>query len=78
MAFNYKDLTYIRVALQRYQGTLCNLPEEEREKDELCEIDNDIMYLSRLIALTNREIEEWESKPFKITSVRSHDEGEGV
>jgi len=73
MSFNYKDLTYIRAALQNYEGSLCNVTEDESSDDEFSEIQDDIMYLSRLIALTEREIEGWESKSPTITGVRNSD-----
>lgn len=61
MPFNYKDLTYIRAALQSYEGALCNLKEEECDEETFSEAQEDIMYISRLIALTEHQIKEWES-----------------
>ena len=62
MPYSYKDLTYISAALQSYEGELCKFNEEDCSEDEFSEVQHDLMYLSRLIALTNREIDEWESK----------------
>ena len=70
MTFNYKDLTYIRAALQNYEGELCKVKESECEEDKFSEIQDDIMYLSRLIALTNREIDDFESAGPSIHPIR--------
>lgn len=61
MPFNYKDLTYIRAALQNYEAALMATEEDECSDDEFSEIQDDIMYIGRLIALTEKEIEAWES-----------------
>jgi hypothetical protein len=70
MSFNYKDLTYIRAALQSYEAELSNIKEDECGEEEFSEAQDDIMYLSRLIALTNRQIEDWESKGPSLNPVR--------
>lgn len=62
MSFNYKDLTYIRAALQCYGANLAETTELECDEDEYSEIQNDILYVSRLMGLVNTLIEEWESK----------------
>jgi len=70
MSFNYKDLTYIRAALQSYESELSNIKEDECDEEEFSEPQEDIMYLSRLIALTDRQIEDWESKGPSLNPVR--------
>ena len=70
MAFNYKDLTYIRAALQNYEASLIEVKEEDCSEDEFSEIQDDIMYTGRLIALTAKEIEEWESRGPSLNPVR--------
>lgn len=70
MSFNYKDLTYIRAALQHYEGSLRDAKPEECAEDEYSEIQDDVLYASRLIALTNKMIEEWESKGPSLNPVR--------
>lgn len=62
MSFDYRDLTYIRAALQHYDQNLREAKPNECGENEYSEIQDDILYTSRLIALTNRMIEEWESK----------------
>ena len=73
MPYNYKDLTYIRAALQSYEAELRGVSEDECSDEDFAEIQNDIMYLSRLIALTHKEIDEWESKGPSINPVRDPD-----
>ena len=70
MSYNYKDLTYIRAALQAYEGTLMNVSENDCDEDEFSEIQEDIQYLSRLLALTEREIEAWENKGPSLNPVK--------
>lgn len=74
MAYNYKDLTYIRAALQNYEASLCSVKESEFEEDEFSEMQDDMMYVSRLIALTEREITAWESKGPNVKGVPSKDD----
>lgn len=70
MPFNYKDLTYIRAALQAYEGHLMNLNEDDCEEDEFSEIQDDIQYIGRLLALTKNEIKELESQGSSLNPVR--------
>ena len=70
MPFNYKDLTYIRSALQGYEAQLAALQIEDCSEDDFAEAQDDIQYISRLIALTNREIEDWEAKGPSINIVK--------
>ena len=70
MTFSYKDLTYIRAALQSYEGTLCQIDEDECGEEEFSEIQSDIMYLGRLLALVKREIETAESSGPSLNPVR--------
>lgn len=70
MSFNYKDLTYIRAALQAYEGQLLNVNESDCEEDEFSEIQDDIQYLSRLLALTNKEIQQLENQGPSLNPVR--------
>jgi hypothetical protein len=60
MPFTYKDLTYIRASIQAYEGTLAQVAEGECSEDEFSEIQDDILYLGRLLVLVNREIKELE------------------
>jgi hypothetical protein len=60
MTFNYKDLTYIRASIQAYEATLVQVTEDECSEDEFSEIQDDILYLGRLLVLVNREIKEVE------------------
>lgn len=63
MPFNYKDLTYIRAALQVYEGRLMGVNEEDcQEEGNFSELQDDIQYISRLLALTKNEIEARENK----------------
>lgn len=70
MAFNYKDLTYIRAALQAYEAKLVDVSEDDCDEIEFSEIQDDIMYLSRLLALTEREIQAWENKGPSLNPVK--------
>lgn len=69
MSYNYKDLNYIREALAYYEKNLCDTDIEECNDDEAEELQDDILYVGRLRALTDRLIEEWENKGPKITLV---------
>lgn len=62
MPFTYKDLTYIRAALQIYEGQLMNVNEDDCDEEEFSEIQDDIQYISRLLALTKNEIKILESQ----------------
>jgi hypothetical protein len=70
MPFNYKDLTYIRSALQSYEAQLAALQTEDCSEDDFTEAQDDIQYISRLIALTTREIQDWEAKGPSINIVK--------
>ena len=70
MSFSYKDLTYIRAALQAYEGQLMNIEESDCEEDEFSEIQDDIQYISRLIALTKHEISIMENQGPSLNPVR--------
>ncbi|MDF3012243.1 MAG: hypothetical protein K0Q78_447 [Cellvibrio sp.] len=70
MPFNYKDLTYIRAAVQAYEAQLMNVNEEECEEDEFSEIQDDIQYLSRLLALTEHEIKTMENQGPSLNPIR--------
>ncbi|MBB3059572.1 hypothetical protein [Microbulbifer rhizosphaerae] len=65
MPFSYKDLTYIRAAIQAYGAALSEVSEDEcNDEDEFSEIQDDRQYLDRLLALVSNEIEKLEgSKP---------------
>ncbi len=67
MSYNYKDLNYIREALAYYEKNLCDTDIEECNDDEAEELQDDILYVGRLRALTDHLIEEWENKGPKIT-----------
>lgn len=56
MPYTYKDLTFIRAALQVYETKLLNVNFEDCEEDEYSEIQDDIQYLQRLLAVTEEEI----------------------
>ena len=62
MPFTYKNLTYIRAALQAYEGQLMNVNEGDCDEEEFSEIQDDIQYISRLLALTKNEIKILESQ----------------
>ncbi|GAA6166354.1 hypothetical protein [Sessilibacter corallicola] len=70
MAFNYKDLTYIRASIQAYEGILSQVTEEECDDDEFSEVQDDILYLGRLLALVSKEIDEAESSGPSLNSVK--------
>ncbi|OZG73093.1 hypothetical protein BTA51_11390 [Hahella sp. CCB-MM4] len=71
MSYNYKDLNYIREALNFYEKHLSEIDINECDDDEADEIQDDILYMGRLKALTNRLIEEWESNGPKLSLVDS-------
>ncbi|GAA6168464.1 hypothetical protein NBRC116591_22750 [Sessilibacter corallicola] len=48
---------------------MCDTDIEECNDDEAEELQDDILYVGRLRALTDRLIEEWENKGPKITLV---------
>lgn len=62
MQYNYKDLMYLLAALNNYESTLQKTSESDVDEDEFSEIQDDIMYVSRLTALTEKMIEEWENR----------------
>lgn len=70
MSYNYKDLNYIREALAHYEKHLCDVDINERDDDEEQELQEDILYMGRLRALTYRLIDEWENKSPTITLVK--------
>lgn len=70
MPYTYKDLTYIRAALESYEASLLAIKEEEFEDDEFSEIQDDILYLSRLLALTNSNIKDWEESGPSLNSLK--------
>lgn len=69
MSYNYKDLNYIREALAHYEKHLSSIDINECDDDEAEELQDDILYMARLQALTDRLMEEWEKKPPTITLV---------
>ena len=70
MSFNYKDLNYIRASIQAYEAQLSEVTEEECDnEEEFSEIQDDRMYLGRLLALVNREIDAFESSPPSLTPI---------
>ena len=62
MPFNYKDLTYIRAALESYETSLSKTTEHECGEDAFSEAQDDMLYITRLIGLTNMEINEWKKE----------------
>jgi len=74
MSFSYKDLTYIRAAIQAYEGILSEVEEDEcSDGDEFSEIQDDRLYLERLLALVNHEISSFESEKPKLKSIEIKD-----
>ncbi|WP_444957504.1 hypothetical protein [Microbulbifer sp. ZKSA002] len=69
MSYNYKDLNYIREALACYEEKLCDVNINECDGEEAEELQEDILYMERLRALTERMIDEWENKGPTLTSV---------
>ncbi|OZG71126.1 hypothetical protein BTA51_22370 [Hahella sp. CCB-MM4] len=70
MAFSYKDLTYIRAALQNYEVSLSEVSEDECEEDEFSEIQDDIQYIERLLGLIEHKIKEYDSSGPSLSSVK--------
>jgi len=70
MSYNYKDLNYIREALAHYEKHLCDTDIGQCDDDEAEELQDDILYMGRLRALTDRLIDEWENKGPTITLVK--------
>ena len=56
--FNYKDHTYLRVAILNYLERLSSIEEDEPGvgEDRFAEIQDDIQYLRRLRDIVEREI----------------------
>ena len=56
---NYKDYTYIKMAILAYIEKLSSINEDEQGIDEerFSEIQDDIQYLGRLRGMVEREIE---------------------
>lgn len=69
MPYTYKDLTYIRTALQVYEAKLVKVEYDECEDDEFSEIQDDIQYLQRLLAVTDEEIKTLEDSGPSINPV---------
>ena len=70
VAFNYKDLTYLRASVQAYDAQLSEVTEKECDSEgEFFEIQDDRLYLGRLLALVNREIEDIESSDPSLASI---------
>lgn len=57
--FNYKDYTYLRVAILSYLENLSSIEEDGPGvgEDRFAEIQDDIQYLKRLKDLVDREID---------------------
>lgn len=74
MDFSYKDLTYIRASIQAYEGALSKVSEDEcTEEDEFSEIQDDRLYLDRLLALVNQKISEAEGAKPTLTPIKDKD-----
>lgn len=69
MSYNYKDLNYIREALDFYEKHLCEIDIDECDDDEAEELQEDILYMGHLKGLTKHLIEEWENKGPSLTIV---------
>lgn len=63
--FNYKDFTYIRVAILDYIEKLSSFEEDDPSigEDRFSEIQDDIQYLMRLRDLVDQEIAVIKSQP---------------
>ena len=63
--FNYKDFTYIRVALLSHLEKLSSLEEDDPSvgEDRFSDIQDDIQYLRRLCDIVDREIAAIKSQP---------------
>lgn len=71
MSFSYKDLTYIRASIQAYDGMLSEVDENEcADEDEFAEVQDDRLYLNRLLALVDKEITNIEGGRPNLTSVK--------
>lgn len=57
--FNYKDYTYLRVAILSHLDKLSSIEEDDPGvgEDRFAEIQDDIQYLGRLRDIVSREIE---------------------
>ena len=73
MSFNYKDLTYIRAALEVYEASLMKLEEDECTEDEFSEAQDDIMYIGHILGVVDHEIKDMESSGPSINPVRDID-----
>jgi len=73
MAFSYKDLTYIRAALQHYEASLENTSEDECDGDEFSELQDDIQYIERLLGLVNIKIQNYETSGPSLKAVKKPD-----
>jgi hypothetical protein len=73
MSFSYKDLTYIRAAIQSYEGSLSSVSEDECDDDEFSEIQDDRLYLDRLLALVSLQIDELENSKPSLSPIRDKD-----
>lgn len=74
MSFSYKDLTYIRAAIQAYEGMLSRVEEDDcSDDDEFSGIQDDRLYLGRLLALVNEEISDAENSGPSLTPVKDRD-----
>ncbi len=63
--FNYKDYTYLRVAILNYLEKLSSIDEDEPGvgEDSFAEVQDDIQYLKRLRDIVDREIAAAQSPP---------------
>jgi hypothetical protein len=74
MTFSYRDLTYIRASIQAYEGFLSEVNEDEcSDDDRFSEIQDDRLYLNRLLALVNQEISDVEAAMPKLTPIKSRE-----
>jgi hypothetical protein len=72
MTFSYRDLTYIRASIQAYEGVLSEVNEDEcSDDDKFSEIQDDRLYLNRLLAVVNQEISDVEAAMPKLTLIKS-------
>lgn len=75
MDFQYKDFFYIKTALSAHQRqlTAIDTDDERYSDDEFAEIQDDIMYIERLISMIDREIKQMESQTPTIGLVADSD-----
>ena len=74
MSFSYKDLTYIRAAIQSYERSLSSVSEREcTDEDEFSEIQDDRLYLDRLLTLVNLQIDELDNSKPSLNPVHDKD-----